>query len=115
MRFDDDHYYFLDYGFDCDIVAVNMNFMVMVTREIRRLILCMMVMMQIMARLEGLMVIMIDCMLFILTSTFIVVGLIQVTIRVVSRTIIPIMVLIFSYRVHGYGGVDDGDTGCVCR
>ena len=84
-------------------------FMVMITRMIRRLILCVMVMMQIM--IEGLTVIIIDFMIFILTSTFIVVGLIQVTSRVVSRTIIVIVILILKSRVHGHGGDDDGDTG----
>ena len=58
-----------------------------------------------------LVVIMIHLMFFILTSTFIVVDLIPVTIRVVSGTIIVMMVLILTYRVHGYGGDDDGDTG----
>ena len=71
----------------------------------------MMVTMQNMIILEGLIVIMIDCMLLILTRTFIFGGLIQVTIRVVSMTIIVIVILILKYRVHGHGGDDDGDTG----
>ena len=71
----------------------------------------MMVMMQNMIILGGLIVIMIDCVLFILTSAFVFGGLIQFTIRVVSRTIIVIVILILKYRVHGHGGDDDGDTG----
>ena len=83
----------------------------MITRVTRRYILCVMVMMQTMIILEGLIVFIIDCMLFILTSTFIFVGLNQVTIRVVSKTILVIVVLILKYRVHGHGGDGDGDTG----
>ena len=86
----------------------------MITRATRRYILCIMVMMQIMVILEALIVFMIHCMLFILTSTFIFVGLIQVTIRVVTRTILVIVVPILKCRVHGHGGDDDGDTGWVC-
>ena len=90
------------------ISAVHIIFIVMMMRMIRRLILCVMVMMQIL--IEGLTVIIIDCMIFIRTSTFIVVGLIQVTSRVVSMTIIVIMVLILKYRVDAFGGDDDGGT-----
>ena len=108
MRIDHGRYFNLVYGFDCDIFAVHMIIMVMITRMIRRLILCMMVMVQIM--IEGLIVIIIDLMFFILSSAFIVVGLIQFTSRVVSRTIIVMMVLMLKYRVDGYGGDDDGGT-----